>query len=96
VRGGAMMFFSLQPAQAAIMLKYLHLQERIELLGLGSVWLLRPLMDGQALRTRLSLPPGPLVGQSMEWQLHWQLDHPEGTAEECAASLLSFRERDSR
>lgn len=35
----------------------------------------------------LQLPKGPEIGKRMSQQVSWQLEHPEGTREQCVAFL---------
>ncbi|ELR12807.1 tRNA nucleotidyltransferase [Acanthamoeba castellanii str. Neff] len=56
-------------------------------LHLDGVWDLKPLINGQELMQLLGLPPGPAIRQHLEREMAWQLSHPDGTLEECAAFL---------
>jgi len=69
---------------------YRKLVDIVDALGLDGVWSLKPLMKGKELADRLGLPNGPAIGKMMEEQVKWQLQHPCGTAEECASHLESL------
>lgn len=48
---------------------------------------LKPLVDGKMIAKALDKKPGPWMKSVTEDVLTWQLDHPNGTAEECLAYL---------
>ena len=70
-----------------ILTRYQRTREALEAMGLDQIWTLRPLLDGKAVITLLSLRKGPMVGQVMEAQIEWQLQHPQGSVEELAEHL---------
>jgi len=70
-----------------ILTRYQRTCEALEGMGLDQIWTLRPLLDGKAAITLLSLPKGPMVGQVMEAQIEWQLQHPQGNGEELTEHL---------
>ncbi|KAI4352890.1 hypothetical protein L6164_007098 [Bauhinia variegata] len=73
--------------------EHLHLDKRRDLfktvedsileLGLEKVWDVKQLINGKDVMNALQLKGGPLVKQSLEKAMAWQLAHPSGTAEEC-------------
>jgi tRNA nucleotidyltransferase (CCA-adding enzyme) len=67
-----------------------HTYHRIVALGLDQCWQWRPLLDGQALMSTLSLPRGPTVGLYMEEQVRWMLAHPDGTLDDCVSYLQAW------
>ena len=70
-----------------VLSRYQRTREALEAMGLDQIWTLRPLLDGKAAITLLSLPKGPMVGQVMEAQIEWQLQHPQGSVEELTEHL---------
>lgn len=58
-------------------------------LDLDGCWKMRPLLDGKAVIDALYLSRGPNVGVYMEEQVHWMLQHPKGTRDECLQHLQS-------
>jgi hypothetical protein len=67
--------------------RYTHTRETLEEMGLDHIWTLRPLLDGQAVIASLGIPKGPLVGQVMQAQIKWQIEHPEGGKDALVAHL---------
>lgn len=70
-----------------VLTRYQRTREALEAMGLDQIWTLRPLLDGKAAITLLSLPKGPMVGQVMEAQIEWQLQNPQGSAKELTEHL---------
>ncbi|KAM3577110.1 hypothetical protein VYU27_001028 [Nannochloropsis oceanica] len=60
-----------------VLTRYRRTREALEIMGLDQIWKLRPLLDGKAVITLLRLQKGPMVGQVMEAQIEWQLQHPK-------------------
>ena len=56
-------------------------------LNLDGCWSVKPLLNGKELGALLELPLGPKVGDAMREQALWQLEHPDGTKDECLAAL---------
>jgi len=75
---------------ASIIAKYHTLLQAVLSSGLANAWLARPLLDGQSLQQLLGLRPGAKVGAAQQRQVLWQLENPLGSAEECAAYMLSI------
>lgn len=44
-------------------------------------------IQGNELTVELHLPKGPEIGKQMSRQISWQLEHPEGTREQCVSFL---------
>eukprot|EP00656_Telonema_subtile_P051248 TRINITY_DN6848_c0_g2_i2.p1 TRINITY_DN6848_c0_g2~~TRINITY_DN6848_c0_g2_i2.p1 ORF type:complete len:393 (-),score=80.89 TRINITY_DN6848_c0_g2_i2:184-1362(-) len=76
----------------SVVQRYGALEEMVGQLGLARAWELEPLMDGKVLIERVRLPKGPVVGMVKQEQIRWQLDHPEGGAEECVEYLIRWWE----
>ncbi|KAL2949132.1 hypothetical protein AAZX31_20G161500 [Glycine max] len=54
-----------------------------KLAGLEKVWDIKQLINGKDVMNALQLKGGPLVKESLDKAMAWQLAHPSGTAEEC-------------
>lgn len=55
--------------------------------GLDQVHKLKPLVDGKTLSKRLGRKPGPWMSPLLEKILVWQLDHPQGSIDECLSQV---------
>ncbi|PIL30884.1 hypothetical protein GSI_07053 [Ganoderma sinense ZZ0214-1] len=60
---------------------------RIEELGLPAAVDAKPVLDGKEVMKLLGAPPGPWTGTILARVVEWQLEHPEGTKQECEAWL---------
>lgn len=69
--------------------KYESLYSTIDSLDLSQVHLMKPLLDGNQLVKYLQRKPGPWMKPAMDNVLVWQLDHPQGTKEECIEFIKS-------
>jgi len=70
--------------------RYRRLKQQILEWRLDEVWLLKPLLNGNALAESVGLKKGPLIGVVCEEQIRWQLRNPHGTLEECIDHLKEF------
>ncbi|KAI0719119.1 hypothetical protein C8T65DRAFT_636843 [Cerioporus squamosus] len=61
---------------------------RVEELGLPAVVDAKPILDGREVVKMLGASPGPWTGQVLARVVEWQLEHPEGTKQECEAWLV--------
>lgn len=61
--------------------------------NLDECWLAKPLMNGKELQEELQLPRGPLVGQILNRQMDWMLEHPHGSRQECLEFLRDHNKR---
>ncbi|OSD05776.1 hypothetical protein PYCCODRAFT_1443155 [Trametes coccinea BRFM310] len=66
---------------------YNKLASRIEELNLPPAVDAKPILDGREVVEVLNASPGPWTGQVLTRVVEWQLEHPEGTKEECEAWL---------
>ncbi|KAJ8488681.1 hypothetical protein ONZ51_g3411 [Trametes cubensis] len=67
---------------------YNKLAQRIEELNLPSAVDAKPILDGREVVKILEAPSaGPWTGQVLARVIEWQLEHPEGTKEDCEAWL---------
>lgn len=63
----------------------------IEKMGLEDIYsTFKPVVDGKTLLAALQRKPGPWLGRVNEQVLIWQLDHPNGTPEECIEHVKSI------
>jgi tRNA nucleotidyltransferase (CCA-adding enzyme) len=60
-------------------------------LELDNCWKQRPLLDGRELITVLNVPKGPVVGEYLEEQIKWMLEHPHGARDDCIHHLEAFQ-----
>jgi tRNA nucleotidyltransferase (CCA-adding enzyme) len=80
----------LDATTASIIARYRSLLHSVLSAGLTNAWLARPLHDGQSLQQLLGLRPGAKVGAAQQRQVLWQLENPSGSAQDCAAYMLSI------
>ncbi|CAM9318063.1 unnamed protein product [Ectocarpus sp. 12 AP-2014] len=73
--------------ERAVIYKYAGLRKAVASMGLERAWDMVPLARGNELMAELQLPKGPEIGKQMAKQASWQLEHPEGTREQCVAFL---------
>ncbi|CBN74516.1 conserved unknown protein [Ectocarpus siliculosus] len=73
--------------ERAVIYKYAGLRKAVAGMGLERAWDMVPLARGNELMAELQLPKGPEIGKQMAKQASWQLEHPEGTREQCVAFL---------
>ncbi|KAF1990862.1 poly A polymerase C-terminal region-like protein [Aulographum hederae CBS 113979] len=65
---------------------YQSLLQRIEDLGVGEAYNLKPLIDGKTLSKHFSAPPGPWMKPALDVVMAWQLRNPDATAPDGAIS----------
>ncbi|KAF2103434.1 tRNA nucleotidyltransferase [Rhizodiscina lignyota] len=63
----------------SIELSYTNFLKHLEALELLNAYAIKPLMDGKALSTALSTPPGPWMKDALDVVVAWQLRHPDAT-----------------
>lgn len=74
-------------ALGGVVADYDALLAHIDKEGLENVAELKPLVDGKTIAKYLDRKPGPWMKSVTDEVLEWQLDHPNGTAEECLQYL---------
>ncbi|KAH9921394.1 uncharacterized protein B0H18DRAFT_1086105 [Fomitopsis serialis] len=62
---------------------YNALVTKVEALGLTAMVDAKPMLNGREVLGALNAPPGPWVAPVLSSVMEWQLDHPEGTKDEC-------------
>ncbi|OAX34827.1 hypothetical protein K503DRAFT_697989 [Rhizopogon vinicolor AM-OR11-026] len=67
--------------------RYNSLTSRIEELGLDRAVDEKPIVDGQAIAHAVAEKPGPWMKAMVNRIVEWQLEHPEGTKDDCLAWL---------
>ncbi|CAM9156614.1 unnamed protein product [Choristocarpus tenellus] len=72
-----------------VVAKHEGLREAIFNMGLGEAWAIKPLLAGTSIINDLKVPKGPGVRTVLDEQVLWQLEHPDGTAEECKEHLAN-------
>ncbi|TBU26378.1 hypothetical protein BD311DRAFT_762796 [Dichomitus squalens] len=71
---------------------YNKLAARVEELGLQAAVDAKPILDGKEVVKLLGATPGQWTGQVLARVVEWQLEHPEGTKQECEAWLRAEHE----
>lgn len=71
---------------------YERLLATISDLQLENVSTMKPLIDGKYISMALGRKPGPWMSSVTGEVLKWQLDHPEGTQEDCIAHIREILE----
>lgn len=74
----------------AITAKYEALLVSVAEQNLGGVAQMKPIVDGKVLSRTLQRKPGPWMREITSEVLRWQLDNPEGTAEQCIERVREF------
>lgn len=77
------------------MAKYANFAEAVRRMGLGTAWRIPTLVGGNDVIGELGVQEGPKVGQLMTKQVHWQLEHPDGTRESCLRYLKAVLEQEA-
>ncbi|CAG8603577.1 11836_t:CDS:10 [Ambispora gerdemannii] len=63
--------------------RYNNLIKRVNELGLQECYSLKHIIDGNEIRKLLNIKPGPQVKEYLQSVIGWQLEHPDGTKDEC-------------
>lgn len=69
---------------------YEKIMQHIDEEHLWEAHTLKPLIDGKTLSKELNMKPGPWMGELTTKILLWQLDHPQGTQDECLTYIKSI------
>eukprot|EP01041_Mallomonas_annulata_P004336 gene4336-8629_t len=78
----------LSESAKGIITRYHHLQcDLLEGRGLGEVWRMKPMLDGNRLQKEIGVGKGPSLGEAIDKQIRWQLRSPEGSEADCIAFL---------
>jgi tRNA nucleotidyltransferase (CCA-adding enzyme) len=76
----------------AICEKYQHLVQTAENYGIQECYKWKHIVDGKRAAQILGIRPGPIVMELLKVQMTWQLEHPEGSKEECEEAIRSYWE----
>ncbi|KAJ1844621.1 CCA tRNA nucleotidyltransferase, mitochondrial, partial [Coemansia sp. RSA 2703] len=68
-----------------VVAKYVAYAEHVESRGLVQAYEVKHLVDGKRAASILGVRPGPVIKRVLEQVMVWQLDHPEGSREQCEA-----------
>ncbi|KAI9313714.1 hypothetical protein BX666DRAFT_2055403 [Dichotomocladium elegans] len=60
--------------------------------GITECYKWKPMLDGKQIANILSIKPGPRMSDLLLQTMKWQLAHPEGTQDECAAMIKQYWE----
>ncbi|QFZ28813.1 putative CCA tRNA nucleotidyltransferase [Clavispora lusitaniae] len=70
--------------------RYQTLVMAINKYGLENVKTLKPIVDGKVISKALQRKPGPWMSKITSEVMKWQLNHPEGTQDECILHIREF------
>ncbi|KAJ1921042.1 CCA tRNA nucleotidyltransferase, mitochondrial [Mycoemilia scoparia] len=76
--------------------KYIKLLDRIETWNLCQVHKEKPIIDGKAAVKLLGVKPGPAIRGILDSVMLWQLEHPEGSVDQCKEYLKELYEQSSQ
>ncbi|KAI8891339.1 poly A polymerase C-terminal region-like protein [Backusella circina FSU 941] len=80
------------PNVEVICKKYQHLIQTAEDYGIQECYKWKHVVDGKRAAQILGIRPGPIVMELLKVQMTWQLEHPEGSKEECEEAIKSYWE----
>ncbi|GAA5814357.1 hypothetical protein MFLAVUS_007851 [Mucor flavus] len=69
--------------EQSIILKYKALITSAEQYGITDCYTWKHMVDGKRAAQLVGQKPGPIVAPLLKFQMTWQLEHPQGTKEEC-------------
>jgi tRNA nucleotidyltransferase (CCA-adding enzyme) len=72
--------------------KYNELLLLAEKYGISDCFTWKHMVDGKRAAQIVGLKPGPVVTELLKVQMIWQLDHPQGTKEECEEAIKYYWE----
>ncbi|KAI8394255.1 uncharacterized protein BYT42DRAFT_487526 [Radiomyces spectabilis] len=80
------------PANSAqdICQKYEALTKQAEAYGIQDCYDWKHIVDGNATAALLGIRPGPVVAELLQVMMRWQLQHPEGTPDQCADMIKQY------
>ncbi|KAI7907035.1 uncharacterized protein BX663DRAFT_494597 [Cokeromyces recurvatus] len=72
--------------------KYNALIEQANQYGISECYTWKHIVDGKTAAHIVGVKPGPVVSELLTVQMKWQLEHPEGTKEECEQAIKAYWE----
>ncbi|KAI9484763.1 hypothetical protein BDB00DRAFT_774307 [Zychaea mexicana] len=72
-----------QVTESDVCVKYQNLLEKAETYGITKCYQWKTMLDGKKVASVLGIRPGPGMAPLLQQTMIWQLEHPEGTEEEC-------------
>ncbi|CAO3624527.1 unnamed protein product [Mucor hiemalis] len=72
--------------------KYNRLFVMADNYGINDCYTWKHIVDGKRAAQIVGLKPGPVVTELLKIQMIWQLDHPQGTKEECEEAIKFYWE----
>lgn len=72
--------------------KYNRLFTMADQYGINDCYTWKHIVDGKRAAQIVGLKPGPVVTELLKIQMIWQLDHPQGTKEECEEAIKRYWE----
>ncbi|KAI8149370.1 hypothetical protein BJV82DRAFT_642052 [Fennellomyces sp. T-0311] len=70
--------------------KYNALIEKTEHYGITQCYQWKHILDGKKIASVLGIRPGPGIADLLRHTMIWQLEHPNGTAEECEEMIKNY------
>ncbi|CAO3588217.1 unnamed protein product [Absidia cylindrospora] len=70
--------------------RYHQLLDQAITYSIQDAHLWKHMIDGKKITQMLGLKPGPIVQQLLRVMMIWQLEHPEGTVEDCATMMKQY------
>lgn len=70
--------------------KYNRLFTMADQYGINDCYTWKHIVDGKRAAQIVGLKPGPVVTELLKIQMIWQLDHPQGTKEECEEAIKRY------
>jgi tRNA nucleotidyltransferase (CCA-adding enzyme) len=70
--------------------KYNALIEAAYQYGITDCYTWKHIVDGKRAAQIVGVKPGPIVTELLKIQMTWQLEHPQGTKEECEQAIQTY------
>jgi tRNA nucleotidyltransferase (CCA-adding enzyme) len=70
--------------------KYNALLEAAHQYGITDCYTWKHMVDGKRAAQIAGVRPGPVVTELLKIQMTWQLEHPQGTKEECEQAIQTY------
>ncbi|KAI9260619.1 hypothetical protein BDA99DRAFT_439619 [Phascolomyces articulosus] len=79
-----------QVTESDICKKYLALIEKVESYGITNCYQWKPMLDGKKVASVLGIKPGPGMAVLLKQTMIWQLEHPDGTEDDCKEMIKNY------
>lgn len=88
--GGVDMEEERQKIQQDIVDKYNTLFQKANEYGINECYTWKHIVDGKRAAQIIGQKPGPILNELLKVQMIWQLEHPQGTKEECEEAIQFY------